>query len=209
MARTSTLLDAQLRWKFGSEGKWSLWGQYFKNKADGDAVLKEDTGWGDVIFREGTFVGAGVSVEVIRLLFGRSFIKNDQNDFGAGIGIHNLDLGAYIEGEILINDGGTGFHRGDTSKSQPLPNVGAWYLYSPAKKWTLHARVDWINANIGDYDGTLWNSNVGVNYQMFRHVGLGLSYQYFNIDLKVDNSGWRGGADTTYSGPVIALTGNW
>ena len=46
MARTSTLLDAQLRWKFGSEGKWSLWGQYFKNKADGDAVLKEDTGWG-------------------------------------------------------------------------------------------------------------------------------------------------------------------
>ncbi len=207
--QTNTLLDVQLRWKFGSENKWSLWGQHFKNDASGEAVLKEDTEWGDVIFREGSYVGAGVSVEVIRLFVGRSFIKNDQNDFGAGIGIHNLDLGAYIEGEILINDEDTGFHKGEVKNSAPLPNLGAWYLYSPAKKWLLRARVDWISANVGDYNGTLWNSNVGVNYQMFRHVGLELSYQYFNIDLKVDGSDWRGGAEITYSGPVIALTANW
>ena len=206
---TNTLLNVQLRWNFGSEDKWSLWGQYFKNKASGDSVLKEDVEWGDVIFREGSFVGAGVSLEVIRLFAGYSFIKNDQSDFGAGIGIHNLDISTYIEGEILINDEDTGFHRGDASKSQPLPNVGAWYLYSPAKKWLLHARVDWISANIGDYDGTLWNTNVGVNYQLFRNFGLDLSYQYFNLNLGVDSSDWKGSADMTYSGPVISLTGNW
>ena len=206
---TNSLLNVQLRWNFGSEDQWSLWGQYFKNKASGDAVLKEDVEWGDVTFREGTFVGAGVSLEVIRLFAGYSFIKNDQNDFGAGIGIHNLDISTYIEGEILINDSDTGFHRGDASKSQPLPNVGAWYLYSPAKKWLLHARVDWISANIGDYDGTLWNTNVGVNYQLFRNFGLDLSYQYFNLNLNVNKSDWNGSADMTYSGPMISLTGNW
>ena len=206
---TNSLLNIQLRWNFGSEDQWSLWGQYFKNKSSGDAVLKEDVEWRDVTFREGSFVGAGVSVEVIRLFAGYSFIKSDQTDFGAGIGIHNLDLSTYIEGEILVDDGGTGFYRGDASSSAPLPNLGVWYLYSPAKKWLLHARVDWISANIGDYDGTLWNTNVGVNYQLFRNFGLDLSYQYFNLNVGVDSSNWKGGADMTYSGPVISLTGNW
>lgn len=206
---TSTLLDAQLRWKFGREGKWSLWGQYFSNDAKGDATLEEDVEWDDVIFREGTFVGAGVKVEVIRLFFGRSFVKNDQHDFGAGIGIHVLDFKTYIEGEILLNDDESEFYRGEKTKSQPLPNIGAWYNFSPARRWLIHGRVDWISANIGDYDGTLWNANVGVNYQAFRHVGFDLSYQYFNLDLSVDSSDWNGGVELTYSGPVVAVTFNF
>ncbi len=206
---SNTLLDVQFRWNFGSERQWSLWGQYFKNKASGDSTLKEDVEWQDVVFREGTFVGAGVSFEVIRVLAGRSFIKNNKTDFGAGIGLHNLSIDAYIEGEILINDGDTGFHRGETDTSAPLPNLGAWYTYSPASKWLLHTRVDWISANIGDYDGTLWNVSAGVGYQLSRHFGLDLSYEYFNLDLGVESSDWRGGAEMTYSGPVISLTSNW
>lgn len=207
--QTSTLLNAQLRWKFGRQRKWSLWGQYFSNDANGEAVLEEDVEWQDVVFREGTFVGAGVKIEVIRLFVGRSFVKNEQHDFGIGAGLHNLDLETYIEGEILIDDDTTGFHRGDAEKSQPLPNIGAWYNFSPARKWMLHARVDWISANIGDYDGTLWNTNLGVNYQAFRHVGFDLSYQYFNLDLSVDKDDWKGGAEMIYSGPVVSMSFNW
>lgn len=206
---SNTLLDVQFRWNFGSERQWSLWGQYFKNKASGDSTLKEDVEWQDVVFREGTFIGAGVSFEVIRVFAGRSFIKNNKTDFGAGIGLHNLSIDAYIEGEILINDGDTGFHRGETDTSAPLPNLGAWYTYSPASKWLLHTRVDWISANIGDYDGTLWNASAGVGYQLSRHFGLDLSYEYFSLDLGVKTSDWRGGAEMTYSGPVISLTSNW
>jgi len=210
---SSTLLNAGIRWKFGPERKWSLWGQYFANDATGDAVLEEDVDWQDVVFREGTFVGAGVKLEVMRLFVGRSFVKNEKNDFGVGAGIHNLDLETYIEGEIMVSDG-TGeeaaeFFRGDANKSQPLPNIGAWYNFSPARKWLLHARVDWISANIGDYDGTLWNTSLGVNFQAFRHVGFDLAYQYFNLHLEVDKEDWKGGVDMTYSGPVLSVTANW
>jgi len=69
--------------------------------------------------------------------------------------------------------------------------------------------VDWISANIGDYDGTLWNTNLGVNYQAFRHVGFDLSYQYFELSLTVDSSDWKGGVDMIYSGPVLSVTANW
>lgn len=206
---SSTLLNAQLRWKFGKTKKWSLWGQYFSNDATGEAVLTEDVNWQDVTFREGTFVGAGVKMAVTRLFFGRSLVKNQQHDFGIGAGLHNLDMSVFIEGDIMIDDESTEFFRGDAEKSQPLPNVGAWYNFSPARKWLIHARVDWISAKIGDYDGTLWNTNVGVNYQAFRHVGFDLSYQYFDLDLKIDKTDWQGEVNMNYSGPVLAVTANW
>jgi hypothetical protein len=207
--KSNTLAYVQLRWKFGREGKWSLAGQYFENDASGDATLEEDVDWQDIKFREGTFVEGGVKFEVTRLFLGRSFVKNEQHDFGVGLGIHNLDLSTFIGGEIMIDDVTTGYQRGNADASQILPNVGTWYNFSPASRWLLHGRVDWISANISDFDGTLWNANLGVNFQAWRHVGFDLSYEYFNLDVKVDKGDWRGGADMTYSGPVISVTANW
>ena len=85
----STLLNGQLRWKFGSKRKWSVSAQYFSNNAEGSATLKEDVEWDGLTFREGTFIEAGVDMAITRVFVGRSFIKNDQNDFGLGVGIHN------------------------------------------------------------------------------------------------------------------------
>ena len=209
VSQHSTLFNGQIRWKFGKTKKWSLWGQYFSNSAKGESVLTEDVEWDGLLFREGTFVGAGVKLAVTRVFVGRSFIKNAQHDFGVGAGLHNLDMDAFIEGEIIIDDETTGFQRAEVGDSQPLPNIGAWYNFSPARNWLLHARVDWISANIGDYDGGMWNTNIGVGYQAWRHVGFDLSWQYFNLNLQVDKDDWKGGADMTYSGPVLAVTFNW
>jgi len=209
VSQHSTFFNGQIRWKFGKARKWSLFGQYFSNNAKGETVLTEDIEWDGVLFREGTFVGSGVKLAVTRVFVGRSFIKNAQHDFGVGAGLHNLDMDAYIEGEIIIDDETTEFQRVEVGDNQPLPNIGAWYNFSPAKRWLLHARVDWISANIGDYDGTLWNTSVGVGYQAWRHVGFHLSWQYFNLNLNVDKDDWKGGADMTYSGPVLAMTFGW
>ena len=205
----STFFNGQLRWKFGSERKWSLWGQYFGNKATGTAELEDDYEWEDVIFRKGTYAEAGVKLAVTRAFIGRSFVKNAQHDLGLGIGIHNLDISAYIEGEVKINDSTTDVRRIGVGASQILPNVGGWYNYSPAKNWLLHGRVDWISANIGDYDGGLWNASAGIGYQPWRHVGFDLSWQYFDLHLKVDSDKWKGSTKMTYSGPVVAVIFGW
>ncbi len=205
---SSTFLNAQLRWKFGAQKKWSVWGQYFSNNATGNATLEEEIEWNDATFLEGTYAEAGVKLAVARVFVGRSFYKNEQNDFGVGVGLHNLDLSAYIEGEVLINDETTGVRKVDVSASSPLPNIGAWYNFSPARSWLLHSRVDWISANLGDYDGGLWNANFGVNYQAFRNLGLDLSWQYFNLHVDVDRTNWVGSVNMTYSGPVLSATFN-
>lgn len=205
----STFFNGQLKWKFGSTKKWSISAQYFSSNAKGSNELTEDVEWDGLTWKEGSFVDAGVKLGVARLFLGYSIFKNDRNDFGLGVGVHTLKMKAFIEGEIKIDEETTEFQRGDVDVSQPLPNIGGWYSFSPAKRWLLHARVDWISANIGDYDGGMWNTNIGVNYQAFDHVGFDLSWQYFNVNVNVDSDDWTGGADMTYSGPVLAITGNW
>jgi len=206
---SSTFFNGQLKWKFGSRKQWSLSGQYFSNNATGNSTLKEDVTWEEITFEEGSYIEGGVKLAVTRLFLGYSLIRKPQHDLGIGAGIHNLDLDAYLEGELRANGETTGRLRLPKSASQILPNLGGWYNYSPAKKWLLHARLDWISANIGDYDGSLWNSSIGVNYQAWRNVGFDLSWQYFNLNVNVDSSDWIGGADMTYSGPVLAVTFGW
>jgi hypothetical protein len=205
----STLFNGQVRFKFGSEQKWSVFGQYFNNSANGEAVLTEDIEWDGDIFREGSEVGAGVKMKIWRLFFGRSLFKNKRNDFGIGAGIHNLDVSLYVEGNVAKNDGVFEYTRDEVGGSQILPNIGAWYNFSPARRWLIHARVDWISADIGDYDGTLWNTTLGVNFQAWRHVGFDLYWQYFNLNGGAEKDDWRGRVDMTYSGPVVAVTFTW
>jgi hypothetical protein len=206
---TSTFFNGQFKWKFGSEKKWSVAGQYFGNNAKGNATLTEDVEWEDVTFEQGTYVEAGINFKVARVFAGRSFVRNDQHDFGVGLGLHNLDLSVYIEGEVKANGESSGVQKREVGASAPLPNIGAWYNFSPARNWLLHGRVDWISANIGDYDGSFWNASVGVNYQVWRNVGLDLSWQYFNLNVNVGKSDWSGGAEMTYSGPVLGATFSW
>lgn len=206
----STFFNGQIRWKFGREQKWNLSGQYFSNNAKGGAELTKDVEWEGDIFKKGTFVDAGVKLAVTRLVIGRSFFKNKRNDFGIGIGIHNFDGTAFIEGEAITEeDGSSGFKRDEVSGSQILPNIGAWYHFSLAEKWLMHARVDWISADINGYGGHMWNTTLGVGFQAWRHVGFDLYWQYFNVQLRADKEDWRGRADMTYSGPVLAMTFNW
>ena len=118
------------RWKFGD--KWSVWGQYWKVNANGGALLTEDVKFEDLVFQQGSTVAAGVHNKVARVFFGRKFSEGPRHEFGLGLGFHWLEIGAYIEGEALINDIPSGFQRGAVDASAPMPNIGGWYYCAPS-----------------------------------------------------------------------------
>jgi hypothetical protein len=41
------------------------------------------------------------------------------------------------------------------------------------------------------------------------HFGIGLAYNFFEIDLKVDHPQWTGRIKSRFNGPYLALTGYW
>ena len=194
------IFATELSWRF--RGRWSFVGQYFKAEDENRAVLKEDIEWGNVTFGAGSNAAIGTDFSLTRLFFGRRFDTSESHEVGIGGGIHWLSIGAFIEGEILIN-GTPSSARRTVSAEAPLPNIGAWYMYSISPRWALRARLDLLSASVGDYDGLLLNSSLGVNFQAFEHFGLGLNYNYFKLDVGIDKSDWHGDIETVYNGLYV------
>jgi hypothetical protein len=197
------IFAAELAWRF--HGRWSLTAQYFDSSDVGSAMLEEDVEWGDVVFSSGTGVTAGIDLTLLRLFVGRQLDTSRYHDVGIGGGIHYLDFGAFIEGTIVI-DGGTRFTRESVEENAPLPNIGAWYRYSISPRWAFRSRIDLLSASVGDYEGTLLNASLGVNYQVFRHFGFGMAYNYFELDVSIDKSSWNGDVDAVFKGIYICAS---
>ena len=49
----------------------------------------------------------------------------------------------------------------------------------------------------------------GVNFSPWDNVGLGLSYRFFQLDGTVKEDRWRGEIQTTFTGPVVYISGYW
>lgn len=195
------------RWRFGD--KWGFWAQAWGISESGGATLTEDIHWEDVVFQEGTFAKAGLDLTVARLFLGRKFWERPNQEFGLGIGLHWMEFDAYMEGQVRTSLGDSEFHRGKVDAEFPLPNFGAWYGWSWSPKWALMARLDWLDVSIGDYSGGLWNSQVGVHWQLFDHIGAGFYYSGFIIDASVKRSSWRGKFESDQHGPLISISASW
>ena len=203
LKRNDKTFSGQVSWRF--HDRWSVIGQYFRSSDGHRAVLDEDIEWGDVVFNSGSFAAIGSSFSLSRIFVGRRFKPGKRHDIGVGAGVHWLHLGAFVEGEIRINGIPVAARR-SVSEEAPLPNIGIWYDYSISPRWAFRSRFDLLSANVGDYDGVLINAAFGVNYQAFEHVGIGLNYNYFELDVKIDKSGWQGKIETIYDGAYVYVS---
>jgi len=188
---------------------WSVSAEYFGVKDTNSATLEEDIEWDDVVYNAGADIKGGFSLRLYRILIGRTITKGLKHEFGAGLGVHALDIESFIEGLVLIDKLESNFERRSVSAVAPLPNIGVWYFYAPNTKWMYTARVDWFGITVGDYSGNMWNLAPGVNYQFHKNVGVGLQYRYFDVVLRVDKTDWDGRISLIYHGPLLTVNANF
>ena len=207
ISSTDETFSLDFSWRFGK--KWKLAMQYFGSGGSEAAVLEEDFEFNDIVFEAGSNATAGTDFSMVRLFFARTYKASENQEFGYGAGLHWLELGAFVQGEILISDMENIFHRESVRIAAPLPNIGLWYTYSFSEKWAFRARYDYFSASLDPYDGSLQNASIGVDYAMFKNAGLGLSYNLFGLDVGIDDSLWHGSADVKYRGFFAFLSFYW
>tara|TARA_B100000809_G_C14992922_1_gene478690 strand:- start:121 stop:1011 length:891 start_codon:yes stop_codon:yes gene_type:complete len=208
-----TTLFLNFNWRFSR--KWTLTTEYFSVKNKLNRNIEQEIEWNDQIYQGSAEVALGLNLNMFRVLVGRTISKGLKHELGVGLGIHGLDVEAYIEGNAFVNNNNTGegaatnFKRSTVSVLAPLPNVGVWYFYAPHPKWMLTARVDWFSIEIGEYSGGLWDLGAGVNYQFHSNIGVGLNYRYFDFTAKVDKTNWDGEFSLNFQGPLLTVNVNF
>ncbi len=194
-------------WLFAK--KWKLSAEYFTITNANKAELKEDIIWDNVTFKKGSFVRGGFGYNMCRIYVGRVFSQGFKHEFGGGLGVHALNTYAFIEGNIEINENETRFEKRNVRSLIPLPNIGVWYYYTPNIKWAMIAKIDWFAINIDEYSAGLWDISAGIKYQIFKNFGMGIDYKYFDVNLGVNKSSWKGNIDMRFHGPLFTIHANF
>jgi hypothetical protein len=212
-SQTTAMLD--LRWRYTEN--WSFQANYWATSSESRDTLNKDFSFQgddgeDIVFKGGSFVGSGIDTSIARLFWGRSFFRTPSTDWGVGLGLHWMEIDAFVEGQISVaGPSGTEseFRHEDASAVAPLPNFGIWYMHSWSPKWVLITRLDWLDVTFEEFSGRLLDASVGVNYQMSDHFGVGLAVNAFDLDVGVDaDNGWSGDVETSQYGPRLNLTWN-
>jgi hypothetical protein len=194
-------------WRFGE--RWSLLGQYFDSSGGSSWQLEEDIEWEDAIFEQGSGISVGSDFTLTRFFFGRRFGDSVRTEYGIGGGFHWLRIGAHLQGTAIVNGEVIADHVQAESVEGPLPNVGVFYKYSFTPNLAFRGRLDWLDADVGRYDGRMTNMSFGLNYRFAEYFGVGVSYNHFELDVKIDHSDWRGRVDLIYEGAFVYVSAFW
>jgi hypothetical protein len=207
MSQNQITYFINFEWRWNK--KWRLTAESFAVYNANRATLDSTFVFDDTTFEEGTTVKAGIEFALLRVFVGRTISSGPKHSLGAGLGVHAMNLGAFVEGEIKSNNeelNGT-FQKKRVSVLIPLPNIGAWYHWAPTEKWAFIARVDLFSINIDQFSGGLWDIAPGVRYQFAEHFGVGADYRMFLLDAKIKTNEWKGSVDMGFTGPTITV--NW
>jgi hypothetical protein len=203
----SDMLMMEFGWQFAE--KWDFAIQHFRSSNSRQTNVKEAIEWEDVIYDLDAEIFVRTKVAITRLFWSRRFWDYGPHDLRLGGGLHWVDTSALISGEATLDDMSKEFRTDTLSAEFPVPNIGAWYRYSPSKNWVLNARLDWLSASTSDYSGRIWNAMAGADYRLSPNFGIGIAYQVFEIDGNIKEPNWRGGIESGFSGWFLSLDGFW
>jgi hypothetical protein len=213
-SKTESNASLALRWRYTDN--WSLWAQAWTANSSTTATLNEDISFGDPpdtkTILAGSDINLATDLDILRLFFGRSFFKKPQSEWGAGLGLHWMQLGATITTNFatIPNDPDiNGTNSASVKGGVPLPNLGVWYMYSWSPKWVTTVRADWLDIDLGEYSGSMYDASVGVNWQFSDHVGVGLAWQAFDFKAAVSGTGNNLEIELKQSGPYLSLSANF
>jgi hypothetical protein len=168
------------------------------------ATFDEDIEWGGEIIPVDAEVRAKLGFEIIELAYEYAFLKRENYELAAGIGLHyttfDASLRASVEGP---NGGGTEERGGTASVDAPLPVIGLHGLLNIGKNVYLDAHAQFFALSIDDLDGDIINYRVALLWQPKKYFGLGVGYDYFEIDVDSEKNSFTGSMEWEYSGPQV------
>ena len=181
--------------------RWKVEFEYLSLERENARSLSRTINWGDNTYTFGTTVNSSFNTEIYRLSVGYSFVKDVQKEFGAVLGLHATDILARVAA------GSVGADEGDVLA--PLPTIGIYGAYALTPRWLLSGRVDFFSLEYEEYDGSLINTTLGVDYRIWRNLGVGAAWRYIDYDLGVTTSRFNGAIIYRFNGPLAYLVSSF
>lgn len=176
-----------------------------------DAVRERSTriqrpiSFGDIDYDVDLALRGEFEAEVTELLYHFAFLSTERVRAEVLFGIHQLELTARLRAKLNELEE----ERGVAQAKGPLPVLGAALYWDLSDRWRFDLRAQALDAHVGDFDGRITDLRAGVNFEVTKHIDVGLYYNRFDLRLDIDKERWTGELDFGYHGPQIDLGVSW
>ncbi len=193
-------------WRFKPRHQFQA--EWFLLDRDGERVTDTPLEIGDSVIGVGSSLETEMDVNVGRLTYGYSFLRDEKLDLAVLVGFHIATVKASVTaaGNVTVDGVPVVGSRTESGGTQtlPLPHIGGTATYAFTPRFTGEFSLLVFALDLGDYSGSLLETDAFLAYQLTKHFGIGGGLKYFNLNLKANTS--RGGSaayNYKFFGPAI------
>lgn len=184
---STTVWRADFRYRFGSSRRHRFGLAYSDFRRDSIKVLEKDIPIGDTTITVGEQVRSEFNFSIIRGEYSYSFFHDDRMDFSAGIGLYMMPIELQLEStsERVV----------DEAFIAPLPTLYLEGIFAITPKLFLRAGFGILYLEIGDFTGAIFDSTIALEYNVWEHVGFGLGFDRFQLEIESEGEDSYPGVD--------------
>ena len=195
---TSTFaFRGEAEYNIGSRRRSHVRMSYFGLIRNSNKTLETEVEIGNSVFPIGTELSSKFNLHIIRGLYDYAFFKDERISLGVSGGLYVLPVKFAIATESTIDE--------STSFVAPLPVIGVRNTFLITPKIAIKQSVEVLYIKISNYQGSISDLNIWLEYNPFKHLGIGLGYNTFQLNFNSIQStendrNFNGSIETGYTG---------
>jgi hypothetical protein len=201
---------------FRISGHYRMWRRhhlhftYYDVSRDAEQILEVSIPEVDPPIEAGALAKTNLDIRIYRIGYTFSFWNDNRVDLGAGLGFHVMDIGA---GFKVAAEGSAGGEEGSFLRevlaeqlTAPLPVLMLRANVAITKRVFLKQSFEAFYINLSGFEGLLLDANIAVEGHICRFFGLGLGFNFMQVEIEGDGgdgflgAGWNGKLNFDYSG---------
>jgi hypothetical protein len=203
---TLALFRAEALYRPGESRRNQVDFYYARFHRSGEATLSKDLTIDNITYPVGASVESVFNFDIIQGTYSYAFLQNERMRLAAGLGVYVVPLKYNLD--ITTTGGRSGVEGANTTL--PLPALALRAEFQLIPRLFLNAGINGMYLQINDYKGWLADLDAGVEYRLWKHVGVGLAYDFtaVTVQAETDNSGYPGAnfvgsVDVRFSGLLL------
>lgn len=162
---------------------------WYRLSLAGQQALDEEITIYDKTVTAGANANSSLGLNLWRLLYNWSFYHSDRMEVALSPGMYvaNIKLDFAAQGTITDTSGGLFAQTINTERlTLPLPSIGGLVNYDITRKLLAQVRSDFFYLKFGEYEGSMFEIYLGLEYRLFKHFAVGAAFNRLAVDFAAD-----------------------
>ncbi len=158
--------------------------------------IQTQINWKNTVFPIDTVLNSDFDLAIYKIDYTWRFLQRDNGYLGLTGGLYVADFAINVFDPLTS--------RLELSEATaPLPVIGLRGKYDFSGKWSFRADGEFFFFEYGDWDGSLYDIYAGLEYGLFKHMGIGIGVNSVKMNLGVTKPDLTGDLDWEYSGALV------